>query len=185
VTTVLLGHPLLTVIQGLMLLASSPYCGFSQSIVVIVAMMSELGPSPLFDLNVDQCQAILAKLSNRVPVKQVSDDCAHYHYRFRVFGPSLHIDDVSSLQLVRHYPCYLKSNDYGTFLRRQHIVMSMAASVESHSQSVFPGRDPKRLMEDSDGTDLALQINRFKSFLREKESDGTDAKPFADNSHVC
>jgi hypothetical protein len=103
VTRVSLGHPLMTVIQGLMLSASSPYCGFSHSVVVIVATMSEPGPSPLFDLNVDQCQAILAKLSNGVPAKQVSDERAHYHYRFSGYGLSLHIDDVSLLQSVHHY----------------------------------------------------------------------------------
>jgi hypothetical protein len=126
-----------------MLSASSPHCGFSQSVFVIVGTMSELGSSRLFDFNVDQCQAILAKLFNRIPVKQVSDERAHYHYPFRVYGLSLHIDDVSPLQLVRHYPCYLKCNDYRTFLRRQHIVMSTAAPVQSHSQFIFLWRDPQ------------------------------------------
>jgi hypothetical protein len=59
-----------------MMSASSPYSGFSHPVVVIAAMMSEPGPSPLFDLNVDQCQAILAKIyfGGRAKIKSIQHD---------------------------------------------------------------------------------------------------------------
>jgi hypothetical protein len=65
----------MTVMQGLKLSASSPYCGFTHLVVVVAAMMSEPGPSPLFNLNVDQCQAILAKIfGGRAKIKSNQDN---------------------------------------------------------------------------------------------------------------
>jgi hypothetical protein len=59
-------------------------------------------------------------------------------------------------------------------------MMSTAARSKAIVSWLFPNAIRKRLMEDSDGTNLASQNNRLKSFLRGKESGGTDAKPIAD-----